>query len=320
MKRFLMLLGVLTLTLTGCNNSEEGKDKHSRVPVVDAETNTVQYGLYPQTHVSDETLIAELNELIDTTKDNWYHHKGEYYVWINAQPTTKPYKFDDGETIETYKKYWFKCEPITWNILSNNDGVYYLLSSKLLDNRCYHSKEDQRMVGGRAVYENNYEYSFIRTWLRGLDGRSYDAGNYIGRGFKDLAFVDKVDESYIQFAQIDNSISSTDGRNNRYICANTYDDLFLPSYKDFLTSEYGFSDSDYSSTRLCRTTDYVRARGAEIEITDDNQYYGSYWTRSPYSIDSNNVWCVNSYGGLFAGNVVTNTKICLRPAINLKIS
>ncbi len=51
-----------------------------------------------------------------------------------------------------------------------------------------------------------------------------------------------------------------------------------PCYRDYINCNYGFStSSDITNTRCCKTTDWVRARGAYY----DTNYDGYYWTRSP---------------------------------------
>lgn len=325
MKKTLLLLSALALVLTGCGSSKTSGNKeevkYSRKPIVDTETNTVKFGLYPQTHVSDESLLAELNALGSSSVDDvgWYKYNGDYYAWIYAVPQSLSYTFDNGDKIEDQAKYWFKCEPITWNILSKDNNIYYLVSSVLLDARRFYSSEEQRMVNGIAVYANNYEYSEIRSWLNDLDGSSYNGGNYVKRGFKTLAFG-KMEDGHLQASSIDNSLSSTDGNQNRYTCNNTYDSVFLVSYQDFLDTNYGFSDLMDSETRCCKTTDYARAARAVVNTSDGYQNNGNYWTRSPYSIDYSNAWGIDSYGSLKSYNNVTDRTVCLRPAITLKIS
>lgn len=102
------------------------------VPVV--ADNKVTYGLYPQTNVNDSALISALNELKPDT-NGYYFYENTYYAKLSE--TTN----------------WFKCEPITWNILSNNNGEYYILSSVLLDAHRYDNDS------------NNYKDSEIRSFL-----------------------------------------------------------------------------------------------------------------------------------------------------------
>ncbi len=103
------------------------------IPVVTGDT--VTYGLYPQTNVNDESLITALNALTTPGINGYYFYENAYYAKLSE--TTN----------------WFKCEPITWNILSKNNGEYYILSSVLLD---AHRFDDD---------SNNYTNSEIRSFL-----------------------------------------------------------------------------------------------------------------------------------------------------------
>ena len=44
----------------------------------------VNYGSYPQTHVGDTTLIAELNKLTETNDRGYYEYEGNEYAKIVA--------------------------------------------------------------------------------------------------------------------------------------------------------------------------------------------------------------------------------------------
>ncbi len=301
---------------------EEWNKAHGVVPVVDTTKKQVTYGLYPQTVVDDSNLLTALNTLDDTyiNSDNgWYFYNNEYYAKLTATPYLSSYKFNNGDTIVKGTTYWFLCEPITWDILSNTDGQYYLLSDVLLDVHCYYTSTSSRFINSKIVDANNYQYSDIRAWLNGYDGSSYSVSDYTNKGFLDTAFA--LNYSYIQTTTVDNSVSTTDSSDNKYACENTNDKIFLPSYQDYLNSSYGFSTtSDNSSnTRYCQTTDYARARGAAHSTSKNCLYNGYYWTRSPASYHSYDTWYVDLVGLLINGYVYCATD-SVRPSLSLLIS
>ncbi len=113
---------------------EELNKKLGIVPVFDTENQTVTYGMYPQTHVSDTAIIAAL-DAASAESNGWYKYNDEYYAKLTGKPTETYFKFADGTTVETGVEYWFKCELITWKILSSDSGAgtYSLVSNKLLD-------------------------------------------------------------------------------------------------------------------------------------------------------------------------------------------
>ena len=99
-------------------------------------------------------LLESLNALTTPELNGWYLYNNEYYAKTSAIPRFSNYTFDNGATIVKDATYWFKCEPITWNILSDDNGEYYLLSSVLLDTHCFSS-----------FYIGGYMHSDIRPWL-----------------------------------------------------------------------------------------------------------------------------------------------------------
>lgn len=276
---------------------------YGQTPILSDDEKTITYGLYPQTNVNDETLVAALNELTTPESNGWYLYEGEYYAKLSASPHASSYKFDNGVTIVSGITYWFKCEPITWNVLNNNNGEYYIVSSLLLDAHCYYNSKSSRTIDGQTVYANNYKYSDIRTWLN--------------NDFYNSAFA--LGNSHIQTATVDNSASTTDSSSNRYACANTEDKVFLPSYKDYINSSYGFSTSTgLTDTRYCKTTDWARARGAYYSINASYLYNGYYWTRSPRG-DYNDVALLVNYDGGLNSYYVSNADKSVRPALTIKI-
>lgn len=284
-------------------------------PAISKDGKTLTYGLYPQHNVNDSVLVSTLNTLTTPEPNGWYLYNDDYYAKVRA--TRSGGSFDNGTTVVSRTTYWFKCEPITWNVLSNNNGEYYALSSVLLDAYCYfdyelagYSPKGYRIkyINGKNVYvyHNNYEYSDIRAWLNG--------------DFYNSAFA--LGNSYIKTTNVDNGAATTDANRNKYVCNNTRDKVFLPSYEDYINSNYGFSTSTgQSDTRYCKATDWARARGASYTLDSSYLYNGYYWTRSPYSADSDKASTVNIEGSIVSTNwaYVDNTYCCVRPAITIKI-
>ena len=276
-------------------------------PVIDTNSNTVKYGFYPQTHVNNETLISELNSLESSSSNGWYLYNNEYYVKEKANVfNNESYTFNDGTEIINGNEYWFKCEPIRWNILDNGDGNYYLLSSMLLDAQYYYKDYSDRLIDKETIYANNYANSDIRAWLN--------------NDFYLTAF--NLNNSFIKEVNVNNSTSTTDNQNNKYACENTNDKVYLPSYQDYLNLSYGFDNdaSKTSSTRECKTTDYLRIRGAwcnvKVDVYSSSKYNGSYWTRSPSSEYNYCAWNVNSAGYL-SEYAVDGLSHSVRPCITI---
>lgn len=165
---FIMPTSDYTITarfLTQAEYQEKWEKEHGVIPVIDSENNTVSYGIYPQTVVDDADLISELNSLPEPEENGWYYFNEEYYAKLEANPFYSVYKFSNGQKIVKGSEYWFKCEPIIWDILSNEGDAYDLFSRVCLDARQFHSSIDNRVIDGKNVCPSNYIHSDVRQWL-----------------------------------------------------------------------------------------------------------------------------------------------------------
>ena len=283
----------------------------SSSPIING--NTVTYGIYPQTVLTDEELVSNLDNDATEQTNGWFLYRGEYYAKVSATPYDSDYTFDNGTPIVEDTTYWFKCEPITWNVLPNTNGEY-ILSSVLLDVHCYYDFEsavyeydEYRTINNKKCYRKNYEYSDIRSWL---NNEFYNSDFALGK-------------SHIQTTTVDNSASTTFSDENSYASEETTkDNVFLPSYKDYTNGSYGFSapDNPDDARRCCKTTDWARARGAWYD-TRYWPYNGDYWTRSPSSEEYDVVSSVAYTGWVKASEwkVVDQAWVCVRPALSIKI-
>ena len=286
------------------------------IPVIDNLNKTITYGLYPQSNVDDADLIDSLNSLPHKQLNDWYLFNGDFYATINANiyvgATYLDYQFDNGIDIENGKKYWFKCEPITWRILSGN-GSYYLLSDLCLDTSDFYdgianNYQMIRTINGKKIYANNYEYSDIREFLN--------------NAFYNNAFA--LNNEHIALTGVANGKQTTTVYNseNKYCCEDTMDKVFLPSYKDYINTSYGFSQyyDTHSAKRICVTTDWARARKVYPGSSQDTLYNAICYTRSPHwannSGEGTDVWAVQASGDLWTvGPAIRG----VRPAITLTI-
>lgn len=244
---------------------EEWNKTHGVIPVFSSDGKTITYGLYPQKKVNDASLLTALNGLTTPELNDWYLYNDDYYA-KNVDTST-----------------WFKCEPITWNVLSDQSGELLVVSNVLLDTHCYYNSTENRTINGSTIYPNNYKYSDIRTWLND--------------DFYNTAFA--LENSCIQVSTIDSFIK---------------DKVFLLSYGDYTNGSYGFSTStETSNTRKCISTDWSIAKDIA------GGYAGYYWTRSPRNYHNTLVWIVFSGGGIDDGIIVNNSSMGVRPGLSIKI-
>ena len=276
-------------------SQKEYDAKYGSNPVLGEDGTTLTYGLYPTTRVKGDATLTALASLTKKDSDPYYFYKGDYYASVEAKTNenTEAYLFDDGDFIAPGTVYWFKCEPIVWNVVSSADGVYSLIAKNAIDGRAYDENS------------NNYKDSDIRSFLRGDF-----CGSAFFQGF-----------SSILEQEVDNSESSgiNEGKTNSYYCENTTDRLYLPSFAEI---------DALSSNRTAATTDWARCRGcrcAREEVSYNGKKYGvfdstsTYWTRSPDACGENYGWVIGEDG--YGAHYGTVTMVLgVRPGMKITLS
>ena len=270
----------------------------------------IHFGSYPQTLVTDPMLKKELDKLIPDfylesdfyTKWKDYNYtlmgRKQSYMWYTDVTYKKEkyravyfssYRYNDTHITEDIVKeldqlnngfkrnkvYWFKWEPIEWEILKedNKNQKALLVTKNLVDAQpfCNVYRDGKFRHNGGVGYANNYELSDIRKWLNGF--------------FFNTAF-DKDDKEIILTTEVDNSIGDEVFDSN-----NTQDKVFIISY---------FEEQKYKTYKKIRgVTDYASIQGACNEKKPKVMYA---LTRSPIiDADEDVVWAANNIMDIFVG-------------------
>ena len=200
---------------------------------------TITFGSFPQKKVTDDTLIAAIKSKGNTIeKDGTLYrtvdHEGKKYFGILANT-------EDTGT-------WFEFAPLTWTVLTQNNGQYLVLCDSIIDIMAY------------GDTDNKYGNSQIRTWLNGE--------------FLKLAFADNQ-YAYIVDTTVDNGASSTGYSNPEYYGENTTDKVFLLSRVEVKDASYGL---DSNSSRIKYVTDYANWK---INGAYDATNGAWWWLRTP---------------------------------------
>ncbi len=297
----------------------------------------IEFGSYPQSEVTDETLISALTEKAGST-DDWtsygYYSKelgntakpeqgdymkytdveydgakyrGVYFTEYRTYDITDPNKtqsgfanknntYQDDNGYNTSTIYWFKYEPMKWQVLSydSTTGEAIVLSKSIIDSQQYYYTESDREIDGQTVYANNYEHSDIRTWLNAT--------------FYDTAFSTSEKDAIVA-TTLDNSASSADY--SEYDSDSTTDNVWLLSYSESLNEDYGFL-SDDDTTRQATGTAYAFCQG----LWDGDDGYAYWGLRS--AITDNSTTCAVDADGWESESCVYDTSIGVRPALTIK--
>ena len=237
---------------------------------------------------------------------------GDFVADLQAQGMLA--NLSDGTALTTGAELYFKVEKILWRILEQKDGTALIVTDNAIDNVIWQPDYTQNgndyftTANGapEGTYANNYKYSNIRKWLNA--------------DFYNNAFTD-ADKAKILTTEVDNSLASTMDTENKYVCENTNDKIFLLSQSDMYNADYGFStvfesenmsemqdikrkfdNTDFAKAKgaVTATQTFVDAAGAENEEYKAlfEPYIGScfFWLRSPYSGVSSHA--LNCYMGV----------------------
>lgn len=283
------------------------------------EGNYIYFGHWPQTCERDENVVAKLNEMagkppLPRDKENpynWESHEGTTYMWqkiviyngtkylgvqMNEYRASGIDALYDDITDNGYYRlnvYWFKYEPIKWRILTTSGNSAFIMSDIALD---FFSMQPDRKSEIRddlyasynnspgvpdGTYANNWEYSFIRSWLN---------ETFYNEVFNDLQ------KEIIQTTRLDNSARSCNpdeypkyygyaenAGKNKYAdqCNDTDDKIFLLSLRDVTTTAYGFNKDVKAEdpARNLKASDFAKFHGVSMGNTQKD--YVTWYTRSP---------------------------------------
>ncbi len=263
---------------------------------------TITYGSYPQSKVTDSSLISALETKSSSylwvdygyysgtgdwddgnmkPSNNMMYYKDILYngnmyraVWIkNYRPSytgktsSASNSVQDDNGYYTGNVYYFKYEPLTWRVLDPSEG--FVICSKVIDSQAYQNffyYNGSEYYNSKACtnYASDWATSSIREWLN--------------NDFYNTAFSDS-EKSQIGTTYNENKSPYS----NTYDSANTSDKIFLLSRSEVLNSNYGFSSSyyTYDTARQIKSTDYAQCQGCKKSTS--TSYNGNSWwhLRSP---------------------------------------
>ena len=267
----------------------ESVSQTSTVQVYTREGDYIYFGEYPQTIKADDVTVGDVAD-----EDGYYlGSDGERYAKVVADQHVSGYTFSDGSKVTSGNTYYFKVEHIRWRILSESDGSAFILADGIIANKAYDAGDN-----------NNYKNSDIRAWLN---------GEFLNGAFGEVA------QSLIETTEVDNSAYSTGNSSNKYACENTFDKVFLLSYREVANSDYGFASipSIYDTARRMTVSDYARSTGAYMSTSSSYFGCGYWWLRSPHDYGSHYARGVDNHGGAGSNHIVNSDNYGVVPALNI---
>ena len=264
----------------------------------------MNFGSYPQTYVNDEATINNLKTL-ENANDNRaileYDENGdgvkEKFMALETDREVK--SISNGDIIKPGINY-FRFEPISWMILSDNNGEKKLFSEHVLDASPFEAE--------------GYDYFDVEN---GINVRRYDdysksdIREFVTNDFYNIAFSES-EKSQILTTFVDNSEAVYGYEEVKYTCEDTYDKVYLISYiesrSDFLY-DYGLKGAKATDFSACLNI-------ADFSYNASDYGTVSYRTRNGGLYSGESAYRI--YGTSGAG-VLCTTNIGIRPAINISL-
>lgn len=326
----LMLVSVMPMTYAEGNKYKVG--------------DIIQFGSYPQSKVTDEALVAELNALApewdDWTSYGYYSSTGggvgsmnqgdwmryidvanngdkyrgvkftEYRPTFTTGSTSYDYTFQDNNGYRTNIVYWFKFEPIDWRVLDPSTG--FVICETIIDSQPYSNTVYNDWTSSEYVCFNDSSYTNFAS-----DYETSSIRKWLNNDFYNIAFIDSEKKK----------INTTTLNNDGYYTSNsitgyeafdsnpTNDKIFLLSYNEVRNSAYGFNsgDSVHDEVRCTQGSDYAKSQGLEVYKSKSAWHLRSPGDQSDFS-------CYVSYYGYSDDcTFVHLSSWGVRPALRFKL-
>lgn len=273
--------------------------------------NYVYFGDYPGREVTDEELIAKLDEIKETNEFGYITLEGLNFVKVVIQNTYESLEIgqEEYENSTKYKigtTHYFLVEPILWRVLTYNPDTdqAFLITNNIIDAKMYVNETAERYIDGRVIYPSNYEYSDIRNWCN--------------NDFFKQAFSTNEQE-LVQLTTISNrfKVYNYDYPDDR----ETEDYVYIPSFKEMTTEAYGYeTDGIFSYSRFSKPSDYASAKGVYTSNLDSSlPDSGLYLIRGGYEFLKTFIYFVKFDGyalsPYYVNSPSTGVRLCVRATL-----
>ena len=285
---------------------------------------TFQMGVYPQAQVKDAATKTALGKIKCTMKSYWYMKNSDHsthtynavdmsyadivynnalyrkvtineyrpeFTNYNAQ-IDKSYQDDNGYTIGTY---YFKWEPIVWQVLAKESDGVYVMSKSILNSQPYNN----------YLEATTWETCSLRSWLN--------------KTFIYAAF------STNEMAKLNSTkvVAEKNPENNNPGGNDTTDKLWVLTFSELTKADYGFNAdySEHDSARFCTGTDYAKCEGLYLRY-DSTPYQNNSWWWQRTVGNTNDTACSVGYNGYVyrTGDYVNDATIGVRPVFKMNLN
>ena len=338
----IMVLGVAPLNeLAGVDWASLFAPKAEAVGKTYKVGDIIEFGSYPQSKVTDSSLVSALNSV----SKNWvsygyYSGDGSYGSmklgdWMKYADFTyngtkyravifsqyRPYStcgvssFDNSSQDDNgyipNNIYYFKYEPLKWRVLDPSTGLVLcesIIDSQAYSNTIYIYGTDPYHSSWNA-YWNDAEYTHYAN-----DYATSSIRAWLNNDFYNTAFSSSQRASILT-SELDNRAYSTSF--SKFDSETTYDKVFLLSWSEMQNTAYGFpAHTDSSSARRAKGTDYAKCQGFVVFTNGCSEQYlrpAGYYTHATCGVSSAGDLNDDHYYGWFDSTAYSG----VRPALKI---
>ena len=167
----------------------------------------IYLGKQPNSLVEDQSLIRKLNLINNVNEQGYIEYNSVEYIKVIAELDKR---LDYDTVFKEGESYYFKVEPIKWEVIKNEGHYLTVLSESFVSYFWFYENNYKngsipyvRKINNESIKGNNYQYSTIRAYLNGYDGTSYEVSNFTNKGFYDIAFSN-AERKHIALSNVDN--------------------------------------------------------------------------------------------------------------------
>ncbi len=255
----------------------------------------IEFGSYPQSEVTDETLLKTLNSLELNWMSYGYYsgngivgsmHQGDWMRYADVTYNGNKYRavvfdlyrpqYTNDELVGSEASwsiqhkngydigniYWFRFDPIHWRVLDPAKGLVIsedIIDSQPYNNTIYAVTIENQIDLGCGVY-NDISHKNLANDFETSSIRSWLNDNFINTAFSE------IEKTKIATTNLDNS-SAIDEISDAIYYSNTTDSVFLLSYSEVVNESYGFIDDN---SRLASSSKYSCIQGLYTNYDDED--------------------------------------------------
>ena len=294
----------------------------------------VEFGSYPQSRVTDSSLVSALDGVSKTwvsygyysgdgsysdtmVQGDWmkyadFTYNGTKYRAVTFSQYRPRWTSDSSSASKTYQDnngytpnniYYFKYEPLKWRVLDPSTGLVLcesIIDSQAYSNTIYSYGTDP--YHNHPAYWNDAEHTHYAN-----DYATSSIRAWLNDDFYNTAFSSSQKASILT-SELDNKAYSTSY--SKFDSETTYDKVFLLSWSEMQNTAYGFS-SNYA--RQAKGTDYAKCQGLCVSSSDEC----SIQRLRSASFRSSLACCVSSDGDLENRWHADDTYYGVRPALKI---